>query len=78
MHPGDGNTVKLWKMSLYSLHSLVHRILAGSYPADSAVAAVAPIATAAASVTYYSNATQAVQRYLQTMCTSACALHNST
>ena len=65
-------------MSLYSLQSLVHQVSAGSSPADSTVLAVAPIATDAVSATYYSNATQAVQHYLRTMCTSACALHNST
>ena len=76
--PGGSNAVKLWKMSLYLSQSLVHRVLAGSSPADSAVLAVAPIAMAAALATYYSNMTQAVQRYLRTMCTSAYALHNST
>ena len=76
--PSGSNAVKLWKMSLYSSHSLVHRVLAGSSPADSAVVAVAPIAMAAASATYYSNTAQVVQHYLRTMFTSAYALHNST
>ena len=77
MRPSGGNAVNVWKMLLYLSHSLVHRASTGSSPADLVVVVEAPIATAAASVTYYSNTTQEVQRYLRTMCTSACALHNS-